>query len=234
MVRFANEADFDFVKGSWKRCFDDTEKFVDWNFAHNYSPGNTVIAECGGAPASVMQLMPYKLVLGGTELNARYISGVATLPEYRGRGLVRELFSFGLSTLKEMGCDIAILIPAVEGMYEKFGYAKVCPRTLRTAESLGGGEIIKSLDNNLIKVLDKIYKKNMRGCGAYIKRSKYDWERILTDLLEISGGCVVLGGDGYALAYPKENGFEIDELFGGVLADCAPFSAPPTLYDPPS
>ena len=34
-VRAANAADFDFVKNCWTECFDDDERYVNWNFSEN-------------------------------------------------------------------------------------------------------------------------------------------------------------------------------------------------------
>ena len=213
MIRFANEKDFDFVKNSWSVCFDDPPEFVDWNFKYNYSKENTLIAEIDGTSASVMQLMPYTLMLGEHEVSARYVSGVATLPEYRGKGLVRELFDDALPKMYDMDAAISILFPAVDGMYEKFGYTKIYKRNFYKADKLCGQEIC-SLDDVPFERMDKIYLKNMHQNGVYIKRSKSDWEKIITDLIKLSGGKVLLFENGYALAYPKDEHFEVCEICG--------------------
>lgn len=234
MPRFAGLKDFDFVKNSWLVCFDDTQQFVDWNFEFNYSPQNTVIAETEGVCASVMQLMPYKLRIGDATLDARYVSGVATLPEYRGRGLVRDLFNFGLDAMYDMGAEVSILIPAVEGMYEKFGYRKISDRRFYTIDKKDGFKEIKNLSAELISQLDRIYKKEMKGKAAYIDRSYFDWERILTDLLKLSGGSVLSKEEngvmeGYALAYPKGERLEVCERCGEIALDAQEFFVPPIM-----
>ena len=60
-VRAANAADFDFVKNCWTECFDDDERYVNWNFSENYSAANTLVAECCGESAAAMQCIPYTL-----------------------------------------------------------------------------------------------------------------------------------------------------------------------------
>ncbi len=230
MARFADREEFDFVKKSWEVCFDDTPQFVKWNFEKNYSHKNTVISDFDGSPASVMQLMPYKMMLDKAELSVRYVSGVATMPQFRGRGLVRELFEFGIPKMYDMSCDISILIPAVDGMYEKFGYRKVCEREFYIADKLPKGKVISEYSEDIIPILDGIYQKYMQGKSAYIKRCKWDWERILTDLLTLSGGAVVLGDKGgYALAYPKDGGFEIVEACGNIRIDGKTEAQPPIM-----
>lgn len=234
MVRFARERDFDFVKQSWTVCFDDPPEFVDWNFNFNYAPENTVLAEDNGSPASVMQLMPYTLVLNGAEIHARYVSGVATMPEYRGRGLARKLFNFGLPAMYNMGCGISILVPAVSGMYEKFGYCTVAERTSYTAGNLGSGKRITEWGSDIISILDTLYLSEMSAKSAYIKRSRLDWKHILTDLLSLSHGCIILNESnrkpcGYALAYPKDGGFEICEICGKTDIQISACRIPPVM-----
>ncbi len=234
MPRAAKSEDFDFVKNSWQRCFDDTPQFVDWNFEFNYSPQNTVVAETEGVPASVMQLMPYKLKINNMGIDVRYVSGVATLPEYRGRGLVRELFNFGLDAMYDMGADVSLLIPAVDGMYEKFGYCKISDRRFYTIDKKDGVKEIQSLSAKLISQLDTVYKREMQNNAVYIDRSYTDWERILTDLLNLSGGSVLITkqGDvieGYALVYPKNERFEVCEICGKIDLDAEETEAPPIM-----
>lgn len=214
MARLATEKDFDFVKHSWSVCFDDPPEFVDWNFEYNYSAENTVIAEYGGECASVLQLMPYSMTVGEAELSARYVSGVATLPEFRGKGLVRDLFGFAIPEMQRMGADVSLLIPAVEGMYEKFGYRKVYDRCfIRTGELKDG---IADRSAVPLERLNSIYLADVKNKGVYINRSRADWDRILTDLIGLSGGRVIMYDNGYALAYPKDGGFEVCEACGNV------------------
>lgn len=234
MIRFADNNDFDFVKKSWAVCFDDPPEFVDWNFASNYSPNNTVIAENKGTPASVMQLMPYVMNISGMQLQTRYISGVATMPQHRGQELVRAMFDFALPQMYEMGALVSILIPAVSGMYEKFGYRKIYERTFYSVTDTDGFEIQRTPSAKLIEVLDKIYRKEMCRKSVFIARSQNDWERILTDLLVLSKGSVLLSRTdnlytGYALVYPKGDVLEATEICGDIDIDISPVTAPPVM-----
>ena len=219
MVRFARDTDFDFVKKSWEECFDDPVEFVDWNFRENYCPENTIIAEADGNSASVMQLMPYKMMVGEKAADTRYVSGVATMPEYRGRGLVRELFDFGIPAMEDMECDVSILVPAVEGMYEKFGYRKICKRYMYRAENLGDLTLYNKITPELIGILERMYMKAMQEKSVYIMRDYEVWHKILTDLLYLSIGCVaVVEGKGYACAYKNGDRYDIPEMFGDIIS----------------
>ena len=229
MVRFATDNDFDFAKKSWEVCFDDPSEFVEWNFKYNYSANNTVIAEAEGNPASIMQLMPYDMVIGEVTVPVRYVSGVATMPEYRGKGLVRKMFDFALPKMYDMGCPISILVPAVYGMYEKFGYRTICDRVSYFTESLPDTEKIKEYSPHIIRMVDAIYRKEMAKRTVYISRGKTEWEKILTDLLSLSRGKVLLFERGYAFVYPKNNGYQVAEICGEVKFDYTVQKEPPVM-----
>jgi len=211
MVRTARDKDLEFVKTAWEVCFDDPVEFVEWNFSNNYSKEDTIIAEYDGSPAGAMQIRPYTVVLNNEKLSCRYVSGVGVMPEYRGLGLVREMFDFAFPYMRELNCDISLLMPAVEGMYEKFGYEIICGRKTYIIPSMPPGEKITTFDRDLISRLDKLYRENMKNRKMYVLRSQTDWERILTDLIEISKGTVLFTEKGYALIYPKEDKFEVAE-----------------------
>lgn len=224
-VRIANDTDFYFVKNLWAKAFGDSPEFIDWNFTHNYNSQNTVISFDNGSPASAMQLMPYKASLFGQSIQCRYISGVSTDEAFKRRGNVRKLFEFALPHMYSENQRLSLLFPAVDGMYEKFGYQKVSERFEYKIKSpcISSAPISK-----LAEKLDSIYKANMAGKKFYIDRSPANFEHILTDLITLSGGGVCFTDSGYLLAFPKSD----DGEFFTVAEACTP--APPQLPSNPT
>lgn len=215
MVRIAEDTDLNFVKHLWSECFDDPAEFVDWNFSKNYTPRNTLIADFGGIPASTLQLVPYDMKFFNSDIPCRYVSGVSTLPSQRGKGLVRQLFDFALPYMYRLGCGISVLFPAVNGMYEKFGYRIIGERFEYTASRLHSGTT--EISEELFKKLNIIYTREMSDKSFYTDRNRFDWERILTDLISLSNGKVIFSESGYKLAYPdskNEHKYIIKEIFG--------------------
>lgn len=193
MARLATDQDFLFVKHAWSACFDDPEQFVDWNFQYNYHKENTLIAESEGKPASNMQLMPYTINLNGTPTRISYISGVATLPEYRNRGLVRDLFQTGFELMRSRGIAVSLLVPFNYPFYEKFGYKQCYDKPEYTATPPDSAETLNLTDlEQCIPALNKLYTDEMRGKNGYILRSHRDWFLILDDLRQNSNGRVYL------------------------------------------
>lgn len=222
MARFANNGDLNFLKTAWDVCFDDPQEFIGWNFENNYSPSDTIIAEADGKPASNMQLMPHRIRLRGREYNINYVSGVATLPEFRHRGLVRELFAFAFKEMQRRSQPFSLLVPFNYEFYEKFGYRQCYTKIFRHTDSLCGENLRTEtgLNPTLITELDRIYKTETADKNGYAVRSSADWQKILEDLLLISKGRVIIhsgknGQDGYALVTddPK-GGFELHEVCG--------------------
>ncbi len=221
MVRLAREKDLAFLKHAWDVCFHDAKEFIDWNFAENFSYTDTLIAESEGVPASNMQLMPHKISLRGREYPINYVSGVATLPEFRNRGLVRELFRFGFPEMEQRGEPISLLVPFNYPFYEKFGYRQCYNKVFRYADVPPEGSVSPEITTELMENLDRIYRNAMKEKTGYALRTKMDWKKILTDLLRISKGKVWFhqtGGvaDGYALMSPdaEKKKWEVHEVLG--------------------
>ncbi len=220
MIRFAKEKDLEFLKQTWDVCFHDPKEFIDWNFARNFSLGNTLIAEFEGMPASNLQLMPHRISLRGRDYDSNYVSGVATLPEYRNRGLVRELFRFGFLEMRRRNQPLSLLVPFDYPFYEKFGYKQCYEKTFRYAEGLPQNAETPEINTDLITKLDNIYRCAMRGRTGYALRTPEDWQRILEDLLWISKGEIILHetdgkADGYALCTHRQEGdWELHEVLG--------------------
>ena len=227
MVRFATEKDLRFLKHAWDVCFHDPVEFIDWNFAENFSQDNTLIAEVEGVPASNMQLVPHRISLRGKEYDINYVSGVATLPEYRNRGLVRELFRFGFPEMVRRNQPFSLLVPFNYAFYEKFGYKQCYNKTFRYLDAPPQVAFCPKISLELIQDLNRIYRTEMEHRTGYVLRSFETWRRILMDLLRISKGLLCFHEtegvrDGYALMSPATDGhgWEIHEMLGNCSLSC--------------
>lgn len=224
MVRYANKNDFDWLKHIWKVAFDDSDKFINWNFDKNFSFKDTVIAEKDGVSASNMQLMPHDIFLRGKEYYINYVSGVATLPEFRKMGLVRDMFEFSFGEMRKRNQHISLLIPFNYEFYEQFGYKQCYNKTHRYMKELPKEGVIGEEGNilTLIPILDGLYKKEMKNKNGYALRKHQDWQKILEDTLMISKGKVILNKDksGYAILSLRDGGdWEIEEICGDLSMD---------------
>ena len=105
----------------WQKVFGDEEPFIDSFLIRYYSRRRMLTAECEGRTAAMLHLVPFDTELGRTT----YIYGVATDPDYRGRGLASGLMREAMRRIAEEGADAAILIPSQESLkdfYAPFGF----------------------------------------------------------------------------------------------------------------
>lgn len=94
-------------KELWQTCFGDEEQFIDSFLIRYYSRRRMLSIERDGRMAAMLHLLPFESELGRTT----YIYGVATAPEYRGRGLATELMREAMRLAGERSDDALFLIP---------------------------------------------------------------------------------------------------------------------------
>ena len=56
------------IKALWKLCFDDSEEFTELYFNLRYDPRINVAMQSGEDVIAAMQLLPYPMTFGGTEI----------------------------------------------------------------------------------------------------------------------------------------------------------------------
>ena len=84
-------------KRLWIKCFGDEETFIDSFLIGHYSRKRMLAAEEDGRLAAMLHLIPFESELGRTT----YIYGVATDPDYRGRGLASGLMREAMRRIAE-------------------------------------------------------------------------------------------------------------------------------------
>lgn len=116
------------IRELWQLCFHDDEQFVDLLFGHLYRDENALCFEERGVLTSALQMLPYRMTYGESVLEVSYISGAATRPEYRNRGLMGRLLRESFETMRSRAIPLSALIPAepwLYGYYATKGYAPV-------------------------------------------------------------------------------------------------------------
>ncbi len=109
------------LRALWKRCFDDTEDYLDLFFTAAYDPSRCCFLRREGRLAAALYW------LDGTFQGQKiaYVYAVGTDPAFRGQGLCRELMEKTHAALSRQSFAGAILVPgseALRNMYQKIGY----------------------------------------------------------------------------------------------------------------
>lgn len=116
------------VKALWKICFDDSEEFVEMYFRLRYKTEVNVAIQSGDEVISALQMLPYPMTFGGETVQTSYISGACTHPDFRSKGVMRELLSQSFARMLRNGVHFSTLIPAEPWLfdyYARMGYASV-------------------------------------------------------------------------------------------------------------
>jgi len=107
------------LRGIWKEIFGSIgeESF----FQHYYNPGLCVLAEFKGTPAATGYLIPFSDILyDGKALRCAMIYSVATLPEYRGKGLGTTVVRSLIDLAHETGFPAVVLCPNSDELFEYY------------------------------------------------------------------------------------------------------------------
>jgi ribosomal protein S18 acetylase RimI-like enzyme len=123
-VGFALPEELAALKYMWRVSFDESESGADFVFSRLQKPQNMLVLRVGSTPAAMLSIAQAGFGPGGTAKVA-YLYGVATLPEFRGRGCATFLLRHADSVLKRAGFSAAALVPENQGLfefYEKRGY----------------------------------------------------------------------------------------------------------------
>lgn len=109
IIRNAEYKDIPILKNIWKMRFGDEDSFIDWFFNERFYPDHTTVIEEDDIIVSCLYSMPVTVNVRGSIENGILISGVSTLPEYEGKGLMRKSLTHHLRKMKSLGFNISLL-----------------------------------------------------------------------------------------------------------------------------
>ena len=118
--RVLNEREIPEAKALWRYCFEDSAEFTDGYFAHR---AVEALGLFDSRLAAQLVVAPVEYRVRDQVIPGSIVSGVATRPELRGRGLAGRLMGEGLRRMRARGLALASLYPFEYGFYRRFGWA---------------------------------------------------------------------------------------------------------------
>lgn len=114
----------------WKETFHDSERYVKLVFDTYFDPENVFVHFNGDTLVAMMLCVPYQFKLETADgshrsLRGAYLCGLATLPEYRRKGIMSQLMREAEEVMLSRGMDLMFLIPAddhLRAYYARMGY----------------------------------------------------------------------------------------------------------------
>lgn len=213
------------VKALWKRCFDDSDGFIEMYFNLRYADEINVAIERDGQLVSALQMIPYPMSFCHHTIPTSYISGACTHPDYRGSGIMRELLTLSFADAQYKGILVSTLIPAEEwlfGYYGKMGYAPVFRYSYKEVvapQSLPATDIRVTQVRQYQEEVYQYLTSHLSRRPCYLQHTSEDFRVVFADLA-VSDGYLFVARQadsisGIAIGY--QNGEEI--LIHELLAD---------------
>jgi predicted acetyltransferase len=85
-------------------------------------PEWTTCAFVDGRLATTFGAYPFRVRLNGAAVHMAGVTAVATLPEFRRRGLLRQVMTRSFAEQRERGQSLAILWASLGAIYQRYGY----------------------------------------------------------------------------------------------------------------
>jgi len=208
-IRPLTAADKQQAREIWELRFHDSLSFMDWFFAERYAPETSFCAEEDGRIVSILHGTVMELRVRGITLPAMMISGVATLPGYEGRGIMKRVLYALFEECKRRNIPLAFHKPSHFSIYRAVGEFPCYDALFHTRES--DPETPAVWDTLCdAKTLLRIYEQSTVHYSGCVVRSLSDMEKRMHDLtcdgtrflLHQTGGVA----DGYLFASEEDDG----------------------------
>lgn len=220
MIRQAEAEDRADIIKIWNRCFGDSEAYVGRFLDSLWQPGRCLIYIENGITAAMVHLLPIKIKVSNSFIKSQYLYAAATLPEYRGKGIMRRLIEASDEAGRENGYGFTVTLPAEDGLYQyygKNGFKEVFTlnRSVLTRDEMNA----ISTEPALLKIKEPdtdemIHLRNNRFGNAALW-DKQVFSYIIKDWLWNNGEIFLFDG-GYAFCKKKENTVVVKEYCGDV------------------
>ncbi|MGR3778804.1 GNAT family N-acetyltransferase [Bacillus paramycoides] len=140
--------------------------------------------------AAKLHLISFYIYIGREKFKMGGVAGVATYPEYRRSGYVKELLQHSLQTMKKNGYTVSMLHPFAVSFYRKYGW-ELCANRLvchMTKSDLimkkqVNGTVKRFNKENHIEEVEKIYETFVeRFSGMLVRNEKWWLQSVYGDL----------------------------------------------------
>ncbi|PEL99495.1 GNAT family N-acetyltransferase [Bacillus cereus] len=143
--------------------------------------------------AAKLHLIPFHIYIGKEKFKMGGVAGVATYPEYRRSGYVKELLQYSLQTMKKDGYTVSMLHPFAVSFYRKYGW-ELCAN-LVTCHMIKSDLVMKKQVNGTVKrfnkenhpeEVEKLYEVFAERFSGMLVREKNWWLQAVYDDLTLA------------------------------------------------
>ncbi|PHD41257.1 GNAT family N-acetyltransferase [Bacillus toyonensis] len=143
--------------------------------------------------AAKLHLIPFHIYIGKETFKMGGVAGVATYPEYRRSGYVKELLQHSLQTMKKDGYTVSMLHPFSVSFYRKYGW-ELCANLL-VCHMTKSDLVMKKQVNGTVKrfnkenhpeEVEKLYETFAERVSGMLVREKNWWLQVVYDDLALA------------------------------------------------
>ncbi|KEK22902.1 GNAT family N-acetyltransferase [Bacillus gaemokensis] len=134
--------------------------------------------------AAKLHLIPLTINMGDEVYKMGGIAGVATYPEYRRSGYVKELLKYALETMKDSGYSVSMLHPFAVSFYRKYGWELFANRLICTLtksdlvmQKSVKGTVTRYHKDSHSEEISELYERFAKGFAGMLVRSKEWWKQ---------------------------------------------------------
>lgn len=125
-VRLAQKGETVHQKELWKRCFGDSDRYIDFYYANRYKEDETVVLLHGGELVAMLTMIQVRTVIpDNRSFKTAMLYAIATHPKYQNLGFATQLMDFSNQYLRTQKTELSVLAPAngqLFDYYRKQGY----------------------------------------------------------------------------------------------------------------
>ncbi|HDR8186056.1 TPA: GNAT family N-acetyltransferase [Bacillus thuringiensis] len=143
--------------------------------------------------AAKLHLIPFHIYIGKEKFKMGGVAGVATYPEYRRSGYVKELLQHSLQTMKNDGYTVSMLHPFAVSFYRKYGW-ELCANLL-VCQMTKSDLVMKKQVNGTVKrfnkenhpeEVEKLYETFAKRFSGMLVRDEKWWLQAVYDDLTLA------------------------------------------------
>ncbi|TCJ82135.1 UNVERIFIED_ORG: hypothetical protein EDC93_103314 [Bacillus cereus] len=144
--------------------------------------------------AAKLHLIPFHIYIGKEKFKMGGVAGVATYPEYRRSGYVKELLQDSLQTMKKDGYTVSMLHPFAVSFYRKYGW-ELCANLL-VCQMTKSDLVMKKQVNGTVKrfnnkenhseEVEKLYETFAKCFSGMLVRDEKWWLQAVYDDLTLA------------------------------------------------
>lgn len=193
----------------WELRFDDSLSFIDWFFTERFSPETSFCAEEGGRIVSIAHGSVMQMRVRGVAFPAMMVSGVATLPGFEGRGLMKRVLFMLFSECRRRNIPLAFHKPSHFSIYRAMGEFPCYDARFHTRDAAPSSAVVWDAVEPAEALL-RVYTQATNRYSGCVIRSPGDMEKRVRDLTIDGARCLFhrTGGvlDGYLFATVEADG----------------------------